>query len=66
MEIPVWKDRVWLALVLGPFAWMAVFFLFLDRASMHPLSLWTIGLCLSVSAVSIFFPAIRGHIRQRD
>jgi hypothetical protein len=66
MDVPIWKDRVWLSLVIGPFVWMAVVLQFLDQADVHLLSLWAVGLCLSISVVSIVLPAIRGPLGNHD
>ena len=65
MEVPIWQDRVWLSLVLGPFAWMAIFLPFLDWSGVDLRSLWAVSFCLNLGVVSIFLPTIRGRVTDQ-
>ena len=60
---PVWKDRVWLCLALGPLVWMAFVLSFAGGPmdGVRLLVLYAQGMCVSVAAVSIFMPAISGR-----
>ena len=66
--VPIWKDRVWLTLLLGPFVWAGIVMLFtgtsLDGAQI--LVLYSQGMCVSVAAVSMFLPAIRGQASKNS
>ena len=65
---PIWKDRVWMFLVLGPFVWADIVMLFVgwsqDVAQL--LVLYSQGMCVSVAAVSMFLPAIRGRAASKN
>lgn len=49
MDMPVLKDRVWLALIFGTLAWMVLFAPFVDRTSLEQIALWLGGsFCLTL------------------
>jgi hypothetical protein len=60
---PVWKDRVWLCLAVGPFVWTAIVLGFAGGSvdGVRLLVLYAQGICASVAGVSIFLPVIRGR-----
>jgi hypothetical protein len=61
---PIWKDRVWLALLLGPIVWAGIVMLFTGAPEgVQLLALYAQGMCVSVAVVSMFLPAIRGSAR---
>ena len=46
----IWKDRVWLALALGPFAWAAVFSPWVDWSSLSSVGILIIvSFCLNLN-----------------
>jgi hypothetical protein len=57
----IFEDRVWLALVFGPLAWMALLLSImgrpLDATSIG--AFYSVGMCLSIGLVSVFFPLMR-------
>jgi hypothetical protein len=59
---PIWRDRVWLSLLLGPFVWTAVVMAFMGwpQEGVQLLAHYAQGMCISVAAVSVFLPLIRG------
>ncbi len=61
MDMPVLKDRVWLALIFGTLAWMVLFAPFVDRTSLEQIALWFGGsFCLNLAIVSVCVPWIQG------
>jgi hypothetical protein len=60
---PIWKDRVWLCLAVGPFVWTALVLGFTGGSidGVRLLVLYAQGMCASVAGVSIFLPVIRGR-----
>ncbi len=61
MDMPVLKDRVWLALIFGTLAWMVLFAPFVDRTSLEQIALWLGGsFCLNLAIVSVCVPWIQG------
>jgi hypothetical protein len=65
---PIWKDRVWLTLLLGPFVWAVIVTLFVgwSQDGKQLLVLYSQGMCVSVAAVSMFLPAIRGQAASKN
>ncbi len=65
---PIWKDRVWVSLLLGPFVWAGLVMLFAGwpQEGAQLLALYAQGMCISVAAVSIFLPAIRGSTASKN
>ena len=65
---PIWKDRVWLSLLLGPFVWAALVTLLLGWApeGVQLLALYAQGMCVSVAAVSMFLPILRGRAAPKE
>ena len=61
MDIPIWKDRVWLTLLLGPFVWVALFASRSGDAGWQLGVYWAWGLCLTIGLVSAFFDTVRGR-----
>ena len=61
--MPIWKDRVWLTLLLGPVVWAGIVMLFTDWPldGAQVLALYAQGMCVSVAVVSMFLPAIQGR-----
>jgi hypothetical protein len=66
MTEPLWKDRVWLALVLGPFAWMAAFAPFLDLASVHWGAVWAVAFNINLGFVSMCVPFLMRRSRHSN
>jgi hypothetical protein len=63
MTEPIWKDRVWLALVLGPFAWMAASAPFLDLTTVHWGALAAVAFNVNVGLVSMCVPILTRRSR---
>jgi hypothetical protein len=62
VSTPFWKDRVWLALVVGPLIWIAVFSSWVDWKSLADVCLVLGGsFCINLGIVSICQPWL-----QRD
>ena len=61
MDLPIWKDRVWLTLLLGPFVWMALFAAASGELGWQLGIYWAWGLCLTISLVSVFLDTVRGR-----
>ncbi len=65
---PIWKDRVWFSLVLGPVLWVV----FASRIAGWSIdgaagfAQYALGLCLSVAVVSIFMRLLRGDAGLRS
>jgi hypothetical protein len=59
---PIWRDRVWLSLLIGPFVWAGVVMLLTGwpQEGVQFIALYAQGMCGSVAAVSVFLPLI-GH-----
>lgn len=59
---PIWRDHVWLSLLLGPFVWAAIVMAFMGwpQEGVELLARYAQGMCISVAAVSIFMPLIMG------
>ena len=53
---PIWRDRVWLSLLIGPFVWAGVVMLITGwpQEGVQLLALYAQGMCVSVAAVSVF------------
>ena len=60
MNHSIWKDRVWLTLLLGPFVWIALFAAVSGERGWQLGIYWAWGLCLTISLVSVFFNTVRG------
>ena len=51
------NDPVWLSLVLGPLAWMAVTAAFVNWSDTASICLWIgVNFCLNLGAVSLLVP----------
>jgi hypothetical protein len=59
---PIWTDRVWLSLLLGPVVWSMVMALIAGwpEEGVQVVARYAQGMCISVAAVSILMPLIRG------
>jgi hypothetical protein len=59
---PIWKDRVWQALLAGPVVWVGIAILLTGwpQEGVHLLASYAQGMCFSVAGVSIFLPLIKG------
>jgi len=55
---PIWRDRVWLCLLIGPFVWAGVVMLLTGwpQEGVQLIVLYAQGMCVSVAAVSVFLP----------
>ncbi|HEY7120803.1 MAG TPA: hypothetical protein VH475_29735 [Tepidisphaeraceae bacterium] len=66
MTEAIWKDRVWLALVLGPLAWMAASAPFLDIAKVHWGVVWAVAFNVNLGLVSMCSPFLMRRPRIGD
>lgn len=59
---PIWKDRVWQALLAGPVVWVGIAALLAGwpQEGVQLLASYAQGMCLSVAGVSIVLPLIKG------
>jgi hypothetical protein len=63
----IWRDRVWLALLAGPFVWAGLVILFREgsQEGVQLFAAYAQGMCLSVAAVSVLHPLL-GAKTARD
>jgi hypothetical protein len=64
---PIWKDRVWVSLLLGPLLWAGIAMPLTGwpQEGGQLLALYAQGMCVSVATVSVFLPTIRGRTASK-